>query len=236
MAIDYNKRWLVISDTQEPFGARHSITFIREVKRFFGILDENMMHAGDELDCLTGGMYPKDPDGDFTPKGEIHAGQERMKEYYDAFPLMNLAVSNHGLRWIKKATAAEIPSQLMRSYREIFKFPEGWQWREEWIIKAKYSWRLIHGMGYSGKDGARNATIDAGISTVIGHLHSHAGVNYIQTQGRADMIWAMNVGCLIDPESYAFKYGKYSRFKGCRGIGVILDDGRMPVWVPYPYD
>jgi hypothetical protein len=114
----------------------------------------------------------------------------------------------------------------MRTYQEVINAPKGWVWQDEWIIKAKYPFRVVHGMGYSGANGARNAAIDAKMSTAIGHLHSHAGVSYIQTQGHNQTIWGMNTGCLIDPDSFAFHYGKYSRNKPILSLGVVLDDGK----------
>lgn len=144
---------------------------------------------------------------------------------------MKIAVSNHGLRWVKKAVAAEIPSQMIRAYQEIIGAPRGWVWKEEWIIKARKPFRMIHGVGYSGINGARNATIDSGLSTVIGHLHSYGGVWHLNTGGRR--LWAMNTGCLVDEEAYAFEYGKYSRNKATLGIGVVVDGGQTPIFLPY---
>lgn len=225
--------WLIVSDTQKPYEAEKALSLCLYVKKHFKIPDENCLHAGDELDAFHGGLYPKGTEYTHTPSGEIAIAKQKMKEWYAAFPKMKVAISNHGLRWLKKATAAEIPSELLRQYREVFEAPIGWQWKEEWIIDCKHPWRLIHGMGYSGKDGARNAALDSGMSTAIGHLHSHAGISYIKTQGRKETIWGFNVGSLIDIESFAFKYGKYSRAQPCLGIGVVLEDGKMPIWVPY---
>lgn len=121
---------------------------------------------------------------------------------------------------------------LMRTYKDVIEAPAGWNWKRTWTYdKLKHPFRMIHGMGYSGQNGHRTAAIDAGISTVHGHLHSHAGIAYIKTE--AVEIWGMNVGCLIDEEEYAFEYGKDSRFKPCLGVGVIFDQGKTPVWIPY---
>lgn len=233
MPSDSTDRYLIVSDNQEPYGATRAIQFAKHVQNHFNIPDENCYHVGDENDCFHGGSYPKGGDYPHTPTGEIKAAIDRQKEWYAAFPFMNLAISNHGLRWLKKASFAEIPSQLLRQYREVFQAPEGWQWKEEWIVNCKQPFRIIHGMGYSGKDGARNAALDAGMSTCIGHLHSHAGIAYMKTQGRQNLIWGMNVGCLIDIEAYVFKYGKYSRAQPCLGLGVVLDSGKLPIWLPY---
>ncbi len=229
--MDLKRPFLVISDMQIPFHATGAMGFCSYIRRHYKIPDENVLNVGDELDQFHGGMYAKGADYEMTPKQELTAAKEILKEWYATFPKMKLATSNHGLRWIRKASEAEIPSQLLRAYRDIIEAPAGWQWKDEWRIPTKHPFRMIHGMGYSGKDGARNAAIDAGQSTLIGHLHSYAGIHYIVTQ--ALNIWGFNVGCLIDVESFAYSYGKYNRQKPCLGAGVVFGEGSSPVWIPY---
>lgn len=222
---------MVIPDLQIPFHNQRALEFCAYLKKHYRIADDDVLNVGDEVDQLHGGMYPKDPNGHHTASSEIKASQYELAEWAKVFPKMKLAISNHGMRWIKKASMAEIPSQMMRSYQEVLNMPEGWKWAHSWEFKdLKAPFRMIHGMGYSGAQGARNAAIDSGMSTVIGHLHSHAGIAYITTS--ALRIWGFNAGCLIDPEAYAFSYGKDSRFKPCLGAGVICDSGRIPIWVP----
>lgn len=224
---------LIISDVQEPFGLCSAIDFCREVQKEYGVKDEDCYNAGDETDNFHGGMWPKDADYGHTPHQELLEARKAMKEWYRAFPKMKLAISNHGLRWVKKALASGIPAELLQDYKKIFAAPDSWVWKEEWRHGGKHPWRLIHGMGYSGKDGARNAALDAGISTAIGHLHSFAGVHFMQPLGRSSPIWGMNTGCLIDVKAYAFKYGKYNRAQPTLGVGVVIDSGRSAIWVPY---
>jgi hypothetical protein len=147
---------------------------------------------------------------------------------------MKVCTSNHGIRWMKKAAEAQIPSELMRSYREVIQAPDGWIWQDAWVFRQlRHPFRVIHGMGYSGMNGHRTAALDGGISTAIGHLHAHAGIAYITTSGQT--IWGMNTGCLIDVAAYAFQYGKDARFKPSLGLSVVFDEGRTPIWFPLPY-
>jgi len=89
---------------------------------------------------------------------------------------------------------------------------------------------MIHGVGYSGPNGAKNAAIDAGVSCIIGHLHSFAAVNFIKTGNKT--IWGCNAGCLIDNNSYAFQYNRNDRNKPIISAAVIMDDGRFPIIIP----
>lgn len=224
-------RFLFISDLQIPFEAKHALKFCQAVQKEFRIPKENVFNVGDEIDQYFGSAYQKDPNGWYTASSELSATRDKLRAWYKAFPDMRLAVSNHGLRWAKKAFDAEIPSQMLRPYQELIEAPAGWKWREEWLVKAKHPFRVIHGMGYSGQSGTKNAAIDSGMSTVMGHLHSFAGVWPIRTGGLK--IWALNTGCLIDEEAYAFQYGKYSRNRPVLGVGVVLDSGLTPLFIPF---
>lgn len=223
---------LLISDTQIPFESQKALLHCKYLKTHYKIPDENVVHQGDDTDQLHGGDWPKDPDGELSPVGELAITRERLKDWISVFPELKVCVSNHGLRWVRKATGAQIPSQIIRSYHQIFDLPESWVYRDEWrFTQFKHPFRCIHGMGYSGKDGHINAAKDSGISTAIGHLHSFAGINHIKMLG-GERIWGFNTGCLIKPDEIAFKYGKYSRPQPTLGCGVVFNSGSMPVWFP----
>lgn len=225
-------RFLFISDLQIPFEAEHALAFCRDVQREFKIPSENIYNVGDELDLYHGSLHKKDPDANLTPGQELLLSKKKLKEWYKAFPEMKLAISNHGLRWLRKAFDADIPSQVLRSYRDLIDAPRGWSWKERWVIDGgRTKMLMIHGMGYSGQAGHRNAAIDSGMNTIIGHLHSNAGISYINTEDRR--IYGMNVGSLIDINAFAFKYGKYSRNKPVLTVGVVLDGGLTPILIPY---
>jgi hypothetical protein len=51
----------------------------------------------------------------------------------------------------EKAAGAEIPSQVLRSYEEIFQMPAGWKWKDRWIFNVKHPFALDHGMDLGGK-------------------------------------------------------------------------------------
>lgn len=222
-----------MADTQSPFQAEKALEFCIYLKRHFKIPDENCYHVGDETDQYFGSLYKKDPNMRHSASTELLDAINELKRWYRAFPKMKLAISNHGVRWAKKALDAEIPSILMRKYEEVIQAPDSWIWREEWLIHgSKHPFRLVHGCGYSGQMGHINAAMDSGISTVIGHLHAFGGVNHL-TNISGRKIWAANAGALIDSEALAFHYGKHNRRKPTLGSVVVLDGGRTPVFIPY---
>lgn len=225
-------RFLFISDLQIPFEAEHALKFCKAVQREFFIHPDNIYCVGDETDAYWGSAYPKDPDAKHTANQELEDSRQTLRKWYAAFPKMKLATSNHGQRWLKKATAAEIPSQLLKSYREVLQAPDGWIWKDRWNIKSDHPMIMQHGCGYSGQNGHRFAALDNGVSTIIGHLHSHAGIVHLRSQtGRK--IWGFNCGSLIDIEQYAFHYSRYLRNQAVLGVGVVIDGGLTPIFLPY---
>lgn len=234
--------FLVISDLQIPFEAEPTdeapgaLRFCIEVAKEFRIPKENILNVGDETDQYFGSFFPKSPDARMCALEELELATKRLKRWYQAFPYMRIATSNHGVRWARKAFQAEIPSVLMKQYQEIIEAPPTWKWSDEWIIKNIDSpFRVIHGMGYSGINGHRTAALDAGISTCIGHLHSFAGIAYVTTGMAGERtIWGMNTGCLINRKAFCYEYGKWTRMKPNLGVGVVIGSGRTPIFIPYP--
>lgn len=223
---------LVISDLQLPFEHERALAFCLEVCKEFRIDKADVYNAGDEGDQYWGSLHPKSANAMHTPMQELAACRERFVPWFKAFPQMRIANSNHVARWGKLASAAGIPSELLRPWSEVIGAPAGWQWRDRWDvnINGTHPWALIHGMGYSGFAATRNMVMDLGCSVVHGHLHCGGGVIHVATEGRN--LWGMNTGCLIDRAAYAFEYGKFNRQKETLGVGVILNDGAFPIFVP----
>lgn len=224
-------RYLIISDLQIPFEAPDSLKFCKAIQKDLRIPSTNILCVGDEIDQYWGGLWEKDPDALHTPNSELYEAKQTMHAWFRAFPEMRLAVSNHGLRWAKRAFKAGIPSQMIRPYQELIGAPRGWRWSDRWLIKGKKPFLMIHGMGYGGMYAYRQAPLDHGMNVVFGHLHANAGIAHVVTGSQA--LWGMNVGCLVDTEAYAFQYGKDSRFKPWLGCGAVLDNGLTPMLFPY---
>lgn len=225
------ENYLIFSDWQEPFGAEKAVQFGLYLKRHFKIKDENVYNVGDETDQYFGGMWKKSPDAKHTPNSELADTLERLHAWYAAFPQMKLCISNHGTRWMRKAAEAEIPSQMLRRYEEVIQAPKGWVWKKHWRVNAKKPFMVEHGDDWGGPMPHLNAAIHNGLSTAMGHHHSKAGIEHIKTNGME--VWGMVTGSLIDFEQYAFDYARNAKFKPKLGSGVVLDGGKMPIWVPY---
>lgn len=230
--------YLIISDLQIPFEAEFALEFCKYLKRHYNVADDNVLGIGDEVDQYFGSLYQKDCNALLTPTSEIGISIEKLKMWTKTFPKMRVCMSNHGMRWAKKAAEAEIPYQMLRMYQDVLQIPKTWRYKLEWIINTKHKFRIIHGMGYSGQNGHINAAMDSGMSTAIGHLHAHMGIAHLRKgisnrYAPAQKIWGMNTGCLIDTESFAFHYGKDNRNKPALGASVVVNSGATPIVVPY---
>jgi hypothetical protein len=225
-----SNNYLVISDLQIPAEHSKALQFCKQLKKEYKIPDENTLCVGDELDDMWAGQYTYDPNLLYGPSGELKLARERLRPWFDAFPKMRLAESNHGLRWLRRAAISGIPSELMRKYADIFGAPKGWRWARQWRIEAKHPFIMNHGMRYSGRTPYAMAPFLEGISVVFGHLHSSPGVAHIDTSERS--LWGMCVGCLIDRNSAHFGYAKDNKYQPVIGTGVILNDGARPEFIP----
>lgn len=219
-------RVLVISDTQEPFGHQDAIPFLKWVKGKYK--PDTVVHIGDEMDFHALGDWDHNPDG-HSPGRELEKGLERMEGYYQLFPEVLACTSNHTARPLRRAFKSGIPSAFLRDYREFMQAPKGWVWKDQHLVDGVV---YEHGEGFSGYNGALNCALKNGAPTVIGHVHSHAGILYSADSQR--IIYGFNVGCLIDRHAYAFAYGKNLRHKPLLGVGIV--DKGIPQWVPLLLD
>jgi len=214
---------LVISDMHAPLQHPDTLDFLSDTYKRFKC--NHVVCVGDEIDFHNLSQWPKEHDAP-GPDDEFSQAMDFMLHIYKLFPKVDVCVSNHTSRVYRTAHRAGLSDRYMKDYSEWMAAPPGWHWKERYIIDNVL---YFHGDGYSGEKGHINAARDSHISTVIGHLHGHAGVHYIT--GAIDRIFALNVGCLIDVDAYGFRYGKHSRVKPSLGCGVVVE-GKEAYFVP----
>jgi len=213
---------LVIPDLQCPFEHPDSVEFLNAVGLAYQV--ERVVCIGDSLDAHALSRWKSDPDGR-SPWDEYEEGIKHLKKLYDAWPRVDEVRSNHNERIAKRAFDGGLPQGFLKSYEEIMQYPSGWKIHNEIVVDGVM---YEHGHSHGGIHAARNAAIHNRQSTVIGHHHSNAGVSYVAN--RSNMIWGMNVGCLIDIKAYAFAYARDAKFKPTLGCGVVVRG--VPHFVP----
>lgn len=214
---------LVISDLQAPFQHRHALDFLRDTYRKWKC--KKVICIGDEVDYHAISFHDKDPDG-MGAMDEFRCALKFMKKLYKLFPKVEAVTSNHTARPFRVANKYGIPSHFLKGYKQLLEAPKGWNWQDKIFDKNVL---YIHGEGYSGQYGAKNAAMRNRISTVIGHIHAHGGILYHSSD--TDLIYGLNSGCLIDVHAYAFRYGKHFKDKPTLGCGVVVND-REAYFVP----
>lgn len=218
-----HKRVLIIPDLQAPYHHKDAVRFLGQVKK--DIKPDLIVCAGDELDQYTLSKYPKDPDADSAGL-EYKKAMDVWAQIYELFPKALAVTSNHVERVAKRAVESGIPQAYLRSVKEFMQAPDGWEWKDHWIVDGI---RYEHGERAGGLTGLRNLVIANMRSTVIGHQHECPGTTYVSNGDR--ILWGLNVGSLVSQNSVGLSYTKKNRHKPVLGCGVILEG--VPCFLPY---
>lgn len=222
-----SERVLIIPDTHLPFHHQDSFAFLGAVKGWFQ--PTVVVHLGDEIDCHTLSKWAANPDGLSSGK-ELDLAIDALHDgLYKLFPKVFVCTSNHTIRPYKRATEAGIPKRVLKPYSELLEAPPGWVWQDRWIVDDVI---FEHGEHLSGQYAGATAARHNMRSTVIGHIHSFAGIHYLSCTDK--IIFGFNAGCLIDVNSYAMEYGKKLRNKPVLGLGLLANG--VPSFVPMVLD
>ena len=217
---------LAIPDLHIPFEHTDALKFLAAVKRKYK--PTIIVNMGDIEDWHSISMHDHDPDG-MSPGDELKALRLKIKPLFKMFPKMLVCTSNHGSLPLRRAYKFGLPSELIKSYKDIINAPKGWDIADSWEIDNVI---YEHGEGFSGAAAAINSAKGNMQSTVIGHIHAFAGIQF--SANSKHLIFGFNTGCLIDRHKYAFAYGKKMKSKPILGCGVIIHG--IPVFIPMILD
>ena len=158
---------------------------------------------------------------------ELERAIERVHKWYMAFPKADVLIGNHDRIIMRKAFSSAIPKEWIKSYNEVL----GTKWN--WVESIVYDDVLYeHGEGGQAKTKAKNNMM----SSVCGHTHTSCGVEWFV--GKKYRVFAMQVGCGVDADTYAAAYAKNFK-KQAIGCGVVLGGHTainvlMPLGKPKP--
>lgn len=213
---------MAIPDLHIPFQHEDAFKFLKAVKNKYK--PHEVVNLGDIEDWHSISMHDHDPDG-LSPGMELQALRKSIKPLFKLFPKMKICTSNHGSLPLRRAFKFGLPAELIKSYKDILEAPKGWQIADSWEVdNVVYE----HGEAFSGAQGAIKSANANMQSTVIGHIHAFAGIQYSANQKH--LIFGFNVGCLIDRTKYAFAYGKKIKAKPILGVGIIRNG--VPTFIP----
>jgi hypothetical protein len=213
---------IVIPDLHVPFHHKDALKFLKAIKRKYKPTE--VINLGDFEDWHSISMHDHDPNG-MSAGDELIKLRKEAKPFFKLFPKMKICTSNHGSLPFRRAFKFGLPSELIKSYKDILGAPKGWEWSDQWEVDGVL---YEHGDPFTGQNAAIKCAEQNMQSTVIGHVHSFAGIQY--SANSRHLIFGFNVGCLIDRNAYAFEYAKKIKRKPILGCGIVKDG--IPMFVP----
>ena len=208
-------RVLVIGDIHEPVCRDGYLEFCLYVYKKYKC--NRVVFIGDILDWQSISFHAAHPECP-GPSDEYELSKLKVKKWKKAFPKADVIIGNHDARLSRLAETVHIPAKFLRTYSDIWETGKDWKWANDVTIDDVY---YFHGIGYGGLHPSFNAARHLGMSCVMGHIHSVAGVKWCVSPNKR---WfGMDVGCGIDDSKMNFAYGKHMKRKSVISCGVVLD-------------
>ena len=213
----------VIGDTHFPFAHSNYIHFLEDTFNKYRV--DRIVHVGDLVDHHAISRFQTEVDA-FSATTEFELAQKDVSIYTRTFKNVDVLLGNHDLIPQRQCATLGIIPQFLKGFKELWQLPKGWNVHEQLEINnVMYE----HGIGFSGSNAALNKAINSMQSCVIGHVHSFGGCLY--KSNSKHLIFGLNVGCGIDIDKYAFRYGKYNKNRETLGCGIVFNDSNA-IFVP----
>lgn len=201
-------RVLVVGDLHLPFTLEGYLKHCIDTYKKYDC--NTVVFIGDVIDLHFSSYHETSTEG-LGATDELKKSITMVKKWYKAFPNAYVTIGNHDALIYRKAMSAGISRKWIQDFSVVLKTP-GWKWVPEIVIDDVI---YIH-----GTNNAYTKTKQNLMSTVQGHLHSLAGIQfYVGTRTR---IFGFQVGCGVNMKSYAMEYGK-SFPKPVISCGVVID-------------
>jgi len=207
-------RVLVIGDPHEPVAHPGYRAFCKALRRKFKTTKTVII--GDICDHHAISFHAANPMCP-GPDDEYQLTKQKMRLWHKDFPRAIVTIGNHDMRVLRLAESVNIPPQYLRDFNAVWK-TETWKWVEDINIDDVL---YFHGTGRSGLHPAFNAMKDNLKSTVMGHCHSVAGVQWKANPDKR--IFGMDTGCGIDVDAWQFAYGKHMPRRPILAAAVVLN-------------
>jgi predicted XRE-type DNA-binding protein len=211
-----NSRILFISDIHIPYHHKNLIPFLKMLKERYN--PTRVICLGDETDKHALSFHDSDPDL-MSAGDELRAALPVIQELHELFPEMDLIDSNHGSMVWRKAKHHGIPRHYIKSYNEVLNVGKGWVWHNDLVLDLPDGQQVYVHHGKT-KD-ALKVSQSMGMSFCCGHFHEDFSIKYWANPN--GLFFAMNSGCLIDDESYAFAYNNVNLNRPIIGTSLIID-------------
>ena len=207
-ALKVKKNVLVIGDLHLPFTLDGYLEHCIKVYKKYNC--DTVVFIGDILDLHFTSYHETSTEG-YGATQEHDLSVEMLRKWYKAFPKAYVTIGNHDALIYRKAMSAGISKRWIQNYSQVLGTP-GWEWVTDVIIDDVL---YTHGTTNAYTKAKQNL-----MSTVQGHLHSQAGVQFYV--GAKSRIFGFQVGCGVDMKSYAMEYGRNFP-KPVISCGVVIE-------------
>lgn len=225
---------LVTSDIHFPYEHPDTFQFIQDVLDLHEHQFDLHIDVGDIVDFHAFSNWDKRPDLHGASEELSRAREQiaRFTELLNGIPHRGV-IGNHCDRIRRKATAKGIPAEVLRPLEDILGVP----WKLEEYFKLDLP---MHGtkktrqlyIVHDGGSDLRKEVVRGNMNMIAGHYHYTAYVDFQVTAN--DLVWGLQMPCLIDKTSPAFAYAKRQIKRPIIGCAII--DSGYPHLVPMPLD
>ena len=231
-----NRPILVLPDLHAPYHHPEALEFLAWVQEWRGCR-EKVASVGDMWDFHAMSFHQSEPES-IGIEAEYQAIRAFSDELTAIFPDGDIVLGNHCDIPSRKMKDAGLTPTMLGDLNLMYNMPDTWKIHPLYYVLEPDTWDVLveHGIGSGGKYGCANTSKEKRCSYVQGHTHSNAAVIY--SQNYKNTTFGLNVGCLIDSSSYAFKYAKHTTRKGNVGCGVVYSGSHaefvpMDTWKNY---
>lgn len=211
------KRLLIVSDLHLPFQKPEAFDFLEKVKK--EVKPDCVISIGDIVDFASVQVTrPSDPNLE-SPYFEVERTKKEIRKLEKLFPKMQICFGNHDLRLMRRAELVGIPRSLLKDLNCILEVKARWTWHDKIVVKLPNQQPLY--LTHNFKRNALASSKELGCSFIQGHYHTSLSCEYWSSP--TSLNFAMNVGCLINPKSEAFRYQKNFIKRPILGCGAVID-------------
>jgi len=206
--IKVKKNVLVVGDLHLPFTLEGYLEHCIKVYKKYNC--DTVVFIGDILDLHFTSYHETSTEG-YGATQEHDLSVEMLRKWYKAFPKAYVTIGNHDALIYRKAMSAGISKRWIQNYSQVLGTP-GWEWVTDVVIDDVL---YTHGTTNAYTKAKQNL-----MSTVQGHLHSQAGIQFYV--GAKSRIFGFQIGCGVDMKSYAMEYGRNFP-KPVISCGVVIE-------------
>lgn len=205
----YQTNTLIISDLHIPYENNKALEFCKYLQNKYSTT--RTIFVGDILDNHAISSYTTSTKSKGSIK-ELDDSIEILQNWYKEFPEAFVCLGNHDTRVISKSDEIKLPVKWLKDYADVLQVPN-WKFKDSWTFD---DFTIIH--GNDGKNIQAKLFKYKNKSIIQGHWHTESNISYYN-----EGLWSMQLGCLVDIDSYAFNYAKSNARQFILSAGVIYN-------------